>query len=240
MSDLSQNYAITLTTMVLPHLYCCLGTFCQMFFTNGSHTLTGDPLILDASLSNGTKKWLYHPSIMDHDRSTYDFTMHPQRLKDLDTDFVVICADRDNPLYYFDFIFYFPHLKQAWNESENGARIQAFDLSLEPELQKFNGYDLIEMSGQKDNLVFKSQVKNLFAVGLIKQRYSLHLDEYTEITGFDPVAEHCKREYFEHLKMQAAMQEEALIDFVDTDFEKFYSKQLKLLCLDDQKRPILE
>ena len=53
---------------------------------------------------------------------------------------------------------------------------------------------------------------------------SLHLDEYTEITGFDPVAEHCRHEYFEHLEMQSAMQEEGLIDFVDTDFEKFYSQ----------------
>ena len=80
----------------------------------------------------------------------------------------------------------------------------------------------------------------LFSVGLIERRYSLHLDEYTEITGFDPVAEHCSREYFDHLEMKSAMQAEGLIDFVDTDFEKFYSQQLKLLRLDDQKRPILE
>ena len=85
-------------------------------------------------------------------------------------------------------------MKQAWDESEGGARIQVFDLSLEPELQKYRGYDFVEMSGEKEDLVFKSQAKILFAVGLIKRRYSLHLDEYTEITGFDPVAEHCRRE----------------------------------------------
>ena len=89
-------------------------------------------------------------------------------------------------------------------------------------------------------IVFKSKQKFLHTVGLIRSRYSLTIEKYAELTGFDPVAEHCKREYFEHLKMQAAMQEEALIDFVDTDFEKFYNKQLKLLSLDDQKRPILE
>ena len=240
MSDLSQQNAITLTTMVLPHRYCCLGTFCQMFFTNGNNTLTGSPLLLDASFGNGAAKRLYHPTIMDHDRSTYDFVIHPQRLKDLDTDFAIVCADRDTPLYYFDFIFNFQNLKQAWDESENGARIQVFDLFLDPELQKYRGYDLVEISSQREDLVFKSQAKILFAVGLIERRYSLHLDEYTEITGFDPVAEHCRHEYFEHLEMQSAMQEEGLIDFVDTDFEKFYSQQLKLLRLDDQKRPILE
>ena len=89
-------------------------------------------------------------------------------------------------------------------------------------------------------MVFKSQTYFLFAVGLIKRRYSLHLDEYAEITGFDPVAEHCRHEYFEHLEMQSALHREGLIDFVDTDFEKFYSQQLTLLRLDDQKRPILE
>ena len=153
---------------------------------------------------------------------------------------MILCADRDTPLYYFDFIFHFPNLKQAWDESESGARIQVFDLSLEPELQKYRGYDLVEMSGQEEDVVFKSQTYFLFAVGLIKRRYSLHLDEYAEITGFDPVAEHCRREYFEQLEMQSAMQEEGLIDFVDTDFEKFYNQQLTLLRLDDQKRPILE
>ena len=231
---------ITVSLMTLPYHYMCPGTFCQMFFTNDDNTLTGDPLILDARFGNGTAKRLYHPSILDHDRSTYDFAIHPQRLKDLDTDFVILCADRDTPLYYFDFIFHFPNLKQAWDESESGARIQVFDLSLEPELQKYRGYDLVEMSGEEEGLIFKSQAKILFAVGLIKRRYSLHLDEYTEITGFDPVAEHCRREYFKHLEMQSAIQEEGLIDFVDTDVEKFYSQQLTLLRLDDQKRPILE
>ena len=122
--QLRQN-AITLTTMMLPYRYCCLGTFCQMFFTNGENTLTGDPLILDASFGNGAAKRLYHPTIMDHDRSTYDFAIHPQRLKDLDTDFVILCADRDTPLYYFDFIFHFPNLKQAWDESES-ERVSKF------------------------------------------------------------------------------------------------------------------
>ena len=145
MSDPVQENAITLTTMVLPYRYCCLGMFCQMFFTNGDNTLTGSPLILDASFGNGAAKRLYHPTIMDHDRSTYDFAIHPQRLKDLNTDFVILCADRDTPLYYFDFIFHFPNLKQAWHESEGGARIQVFDLSLEPDLQKYRGYDLVEM-----------------------------------------------------------------------------------------------
>ena len=177
---------------------------------------------------------------MDHDRSTYDFAIHPQRQKGLDNDFVILCADRDTPLYYFDFIFHFPNLKQARDESESGARIQVFDLFIEPELQKYRGYDFVEISGEEADLIFKSQAKILFAVGLIKRRYSLYLDEYTEITGFDPVEEHCRREYFEHLEMQAAMQEERLIDFVDTDLEKFYMQQLTLLRLDDQKRPILE
>ena len=211
-----------------------------MFFTNGENTLTGDPLILDASFGNGAAKRLYHPTIMDHDRSTYDFAIHPQRLKDLDTDFVILCADRDTPLYYFDFIFHFPNLKQAWHESEGGARIQVFDLSLKPDLQKYRGYDLVEMSGEEEDLVFKSQTYFLFAVGLIKRRYSLHLDEYTDITGFDPVAEHCRRKYCEHLELQSAMQEEGLTDFADTDVERFYNQQLTRLRLDDQKRPILE
>ena len=57
------------------------------------------------------------------------------------------------------------------------------------------------MSGEEEDLIFKSQAKILFAVGLIRRRYSFHLDEYTEITGFDPVAEHCRRKYFEHLEM---------------------------------------
>ncbi len=159
---------------------------------------------------------------MDHDRSTYDFA--------------ILCADRDTPLYYFDFIFHFPNLKQAWEESESEARIKVFDLFLESELQKYRGYDLVEMAGEEEDLIFKSQAKILFAVGLIKQRYSLNLDEYTQITGFNPVAEDCRRKYFEHPEMQ----EDGLIDFVNTDLEKFYNQQLTLLKLDDQKRPILE
>ena len=239
MSDLSQNYAITLTTMVLPYRYCCLGTFCQMFFTKGNNTLTSDPLILDASFGNGAAKRLCHPTIMDHDRSTYDFTIHPQRLKDLDTDFVILCTDRDTPLYCFDFIFHFPNLKQAWKESEAGARIQVFDICFEPELQEYRGYDLFAMSTSPNDIVFRSKQKFLHTVGLIRSRYSLTIEKYTDLTGFDPVAEYCRRRYLEHLELEM-MQKEGLLNSVDTDFDKFYDQTLRLLSLDDQKRPILE
>ena len=88
-------------------------------------------------------------------------------------------------------------------------------------------------------IVFKSKQKFLHTVGLIRSRYSLTIEEYTDLTGFDPVAEYCRRRYLEHLELEM-MQKEGLLNSVDTDFDKFYDQTLRLLSLDDQKRPILE
>ena len=131
--------SITVSTMTLPHLYCCLGTFCQMFFTNGKDTLSGSPIILSADFANGHHKNFFYPAVMDHDRATHDFSIHPKELKALDQDFVIMYADKNSPLYCFDFILAFPNLEQAWNEAEKGARIQIFDISFEPELQTYMG-----------------------------------------------------------------------------------------------------
>ena len=226
----SQN-SITVSTMTLPYSYCCLGTFCQMLFSNEKDTLSGSPIILSADFANGHHKNFFHPIVMDHDRGTHDFSIHPKELKALDKDFVIMCADKETPLYCFDFILKFSNLERAWKESENGARIQIFDISFEPELQTYMGTDLFKIKSTDEDIIFSAQHKFLHAVGLIKSRHSMSIDEYRELTGYDPVSEHIRRQYMNHLEMQEAFQKEGDFTSEHIKFDKFNERELVRLQL---------
>lgn len=187
--------------MVLRYRHCCLGNFCQMFFTNGDETLSGSPIILSAEFAKGRKKKFFHPTVMDHDRNTYDFSIHPKKLKALDQDFAVLFAEKNSPLYCFDFILAFSNLERAWKEAENGARIQIFDTSFEPALQTYKGHEFFTIKASGTDITFNAQLKFLHAVGLVKRRYSMTIEEYREMTGFDPVSDYIRQRYIDHLEL---------------------------------------
>ena len=103
---------------------------------------------------------------------------------------VILFADKNTPLYCFDFLLKFHNLEKAWKESEIGARIQIFDISFEPELQTYMGHDFFKIKATDEDIIFSAQPKFLHAVGLVKNRYSMTIGQYKEKTGFDPVSEH--------------------------------------------------
>jgi hypothetical protein len=66
--------------------------------------------------------------------------------------------------------------KKAWKESESGARIQIFDICFEPELQTYRGHDLFKVEASGEDIIFYAQPKFLHAVGLVKNRYSMTIE----------------------------------------------------------------
>ena len=233
MTEKGSLNSITVSTMTLPHLYCCLGTFCQMFFTNGKDTLSGSPIILSADFANGHHKKFFHPTVMDHDRGTHDFSIHPKELKALDKDFVIMCADRETPLYCFDFVLKFSNLERAWKESENGSCIQIFDVSFEPQFQRYKGHEFFKMNATETDIIFNGHLKFLHTVGIIKSRHSMSIEEYREMTGYDPIFQYIQQEYIAHLELQVFCQKEGDFSMEDTNFNAFYEQQVKSLRLNE-------
>ena len=92
MDENSSLANITISLMTLPYLYLRPGHFCQMFITNGDAILSGKSISPQAELNNGDHKKLFFPQILDQDRATFNFSLYPKRLEEIDCDFVIIFA----------------------------------------------------------------------------------------------------------------------------------------------------
>ena len=222
---------ITISLMTLPYLYMRPGHFCQMFMTNGDTTLSGKPIRLQAELNNEDHKKLFFPQILDHDRATFDFSLHPKRLEEIDCDFVILFAGEHGLGYSFDFVLSFSNLKKAWQDSEKGARMQVFDICFEKDLQQYRGWNVNSIEQSKDDIVFKSHIKFLTAVGVIKNRYSLSIEDYFSKTKHDPVFEYIRRRYTSHLETQLFCQQEGISFQKTMDFGAFYESEINTLRL---------
>ena len=231
MNTINSRSSITISLMTLPYLYMRPGHFCQMFMTNGDATLSGKPIRLQAELNSGDHKKLFFPQILDHDRATFDFSLHPKRLEEIDCDFVILFAGEHGLGYSFDFVLSFPNLQKAWQKSEEGASMQIFEICFEEDLQQYRGWNVNSIRSSEDDNVFKSHIKFLTAVGVIKNRYSLSIEDYFSKTKHDPVFEYIRRRYTSHLETQLFCQQEGNFFQKTMDFGAFYESEINTLRL---------
>ena len=68
--------------------------------------------------------------------------------------------------------------------------MQVFDICFEEDLQQYRGWNVNSIEQSKDDIVFKSHIKFLTAVGVIKNRSSLSIEDYFSKTKHDPVFEY--------------------------------------------------
>jgi len=92
------------------------------------------------------------------------------------------------------------------------------------------GHDFFKIKATDEDIIFSAQPKFLHAVGLVKNRYSMTIGQYKEKTGFDPVSEHIRRQYMDHLEMQEALQKEGFTP-ENMVFDTFNERELVRLQL---------
>ena len=59
----------------------------------------------------------------------------------------------------------------------------------------------------------------------------MSIDEYRELTGYDPVSEHIRRQYINHLEMQEAFQKEGDFTSEHIKFDTFEEREVVRLQL---------
>lgn len=61
----------------------------------------------------------------------------------------------------------------------------------------------------------------------------MSIEEYREMTGYDPVSEYIRQRYIDHLEFQIFCQQQGDFSMENTNFDAFYEQQLKFLKLNE-------
>lgn len=214
-----KNHTITVTTMVVPYIPKCLGVFCQAFMTND--LATDQALDLKVQFKSGNHKLLCNPILLETDKNKFNYDTYPEKVVESTTGFIQLVADRDTDFHCLDFVMSLQNFQKIWTQSDQGSLIQVFDIVFDKELQRDRNLSLERDTSVGRDTFCPSSTKNLFAVGIIENQYSMTISDYEKITKFDPVSDLCKQIYYNPLRDESNRKRMSFNTYLKTQRERF-------------------